>query len=47
MLMLVAVELGALWRFARTRRPWTVSLALVVICIGHVLILAMRHGPFW
>ena len=46
-LMLVAYEGGALWRASGARRPWAVSIALVTICIAHVLILAARQGPYW
>jgi hypothetical protein len=43
----VALEGGAMWRAAATRRPWAVSFALVTICVGYVLILAARQGPYW
>ena len=46
-LMLVALEGGALWRASGSRRPWAVSIALVTVCIAHVLILAERQGPYW
>src|SRR5688572_18485387 len=42
-LMLVAIEGGALWRLARVRRPVVVSTALTTICIGYMLILASRQ----
>lgn len=47
LLMLIAIDGGALWRAAGARRPWAVSVALVVICTGYVLMLAARQGPYW
>jgi hypothetical protein len=47
LLMLIAVDGGALWRAAGSRRAWAVSVALAAICTGYVLILAARQGPYW
>lgn len=46
-LMLIAIDGGAVWRASETRRPWAVSVALAVICTGYVLMLAGRQGPYW
>ena len=47
MLMLVAIEARALWDTLPTRRPWAISIALATVCMGYVLLLASRQGPFW
>jgi hypothetical protein len=46
-LMLIAIDGGALWRAAGWRRAWAVSVALAVICTGYVLMHAARQGPYW
>ena len=45
--MLVAIDARALWDAMPPPRPWTASIALATICMGYVLLLASRQGPFW